>query len=131
MARILIAEADAALRTAFRLVLQKRLGLSEIKEAANLAQLQGWLGQWRPDLILLDYNLPGLAAAGGLAKCRPALPGAVIVLSIRAEDGPDALAAGANDFIPKSFAPEQVLAIIRKNLGTKVENLNGPPDMSL
>jgi DNA-binding response OmpR family regulator len=116
MVRILIAEADAALRTAFGLVLRKKLGTSDIKEAANLVQLHGCLGQWQPDLILLDYNLPGLAEAGGLAKCRPTWPGAVIALSIRTEDGPPALAAGADDFIPKSFAPEHVLAIINKNL---------------
>ena len=116
MSRILIAEADATLRTAFGLILQKKLGVSEVKEAANLAQLQSCLGKWQPDVILLDYNLPGLAAAGGLATCRRILPVPVIALSIRAEDGPAALAAGADDFIHKSFTPERVLAIIKKNL---------------
>jgi DNA-binding response OmpR family regulator len=88
--------------------------VSEVKEAANLAQLQSWLDRWQPDLILLDYSLPGLAEAGGLIKCRSSWPGPVIALSIRTEDGPLALATGANDFIPKSFAPEQLLAIIKK-----------------
>jgi DNA-binding response OmpR family regulator len=116
MSRILIADADTALCTAFSLILQKKLGVSEIKEATNLAQLQGCLGGWQPDVILLDCNLPGLSQAGGLTAYCPTLPAPVIALSIRAEDGPLALAAGADDFIHKSFAPEQVLEIIKKRL---------------
>jgi len=116
MSRILIADADAPLRTAFSLILQKKLGVSEVREATNLGQLQSCLNEWQPDVILLDYKLPGLAEAGGLAKYLPILPGPVIALSIRTEDGPAALAAGADDFIHKSFAPEQVLAIIKRIL---------------
>lgn len=117
MSRILIADADVALCTAFSLILQKKLGVSELKEVDNLAQLQSCLKTWQPDVILLDCNLPGLPQAGGLAAYCPTLPAPIIALSIRTEDGPLALAAGAVDFIHKSFAPEQVLAIIKKCLG--------------
>ena len=116
MSRILIADADAALRTAFSLILQKKLDVSEINEVADLVHLQSCLDEWQPDVILLDCNLPGLPQAGGLAACRSSLPAPVIALSIRAEDGPPALAAGADGFIHKSFAPEQVLAVIKQRL---------------
>jgi DNA-binding response OmpR family regulator len=116
MSRILIADTDTALCTAFSLILQKRLGVSEIKEVTSLAQLQSCLSEWQPDIILLDCNLPGLSQVGGLAAYRPTLPMPVIALSIRTEDGPLALAAGADDFIHKSFVPEQVLEIIKKRL---------------
>ena len=116
MSRILVADADTALCTAFSLILQKKLGVSEIKEVANLAELQSCLAELQPDVILLDCNLPGLSHAGGLAAYRPALPVPVIALSIRTEDGPLALAAGADDFIHKSFVPEQVLEVIKKRL---------------
>jgi DNA-binding NarL/FixJ family response regulator len=120
MSRILIADANGPVRTAFGLILQKKLGVSEIKEATNLTQLQSCLAEWQPDVILLDCQLPGLVEAGGLTTYRPSLPGSVIALSIRPEDGPPALAAGVDDFIPKSFTPEQVLAIIKKNLAQPV-----------
>ena len=81
-----------------------------------MAQLQSCLTDWQPDVVLLDCSLPGLSQAGGLAAIRPTLPVPVIALSIRTEDGPLALAAGADDFIHKSFAPEQVLEIIQKRL---------------
>ena len=62
-----------------------------------------------PDVVLLDCSLPGLPQAGGLAAVRPTLlPVPAIALSIRAEDGPLALAAGADDFIHKFFAPEKI-----------------------
>jgi two-component system KDP operon response regulator KdpE len=114
MSRILIADADALLRAALGLVLQKKLGVTEIVEVTDPDQLETSLEEGQPDAIVLDYNLPGLAEAGGLARYRPLMPAPVIALSIRTEDGPSALAAGADDFIYKSFAPEQVLAIIKK-----------------
>ena len=117
MSRILIADADAALCAAFSLILPKKLGVSEIKEVTTLAQLQSCLAEWQPDVILLDCSLPGLLPAGGLAAVRSTLLVPVIALSIRTEDGPLALAAGADDFIHKSLAPERVLEIIKKRLG--------------
>jgi len=116
MSRILIADADAALRTAFSLILQKKLDVSEIKEVADLAHLQSCLDEWLPDVILLDCHLPGLTQVGGLAAYCPTLPIPVIALSIRTEDSPPALAAGAVGFIHKSLAPEQVLAVIKQSL---------------
>ena len=68
-----------------------------------------------PGLILLDLNLPGI---DGLETCREIrrvslVP--VIILSVRktGKDKVEALDAGADDFVTKPFAMEELLARIR------------------
>ena len=68
-----------------------------------------------PDLVLLDLNLPGM---DGLETCREIrrvsiVP--VIILSVRKEgkDKVGVLDAGADDYVTKPFAMEELLARIR------------------
>ena len=72
-----------------------------------------------PDLILLDWELPGLsliadrrAALRALRSGNPHLQ--IIVLSGRPESIPSALAAGANGFVSKADPPERLLAALHK-----------------
>ncbi|MGB7024208.1 MAG: response regulator transcription factor [Candidatus Acidiferrales bacterium] len=72
----------------------------------------------RPDLILLDMNMPGL---GGLDTCREIrdtsdIP--VIMLTVRntERDKVTALDAGADDYVVKPFATQELLARIRAAL---------------
>ncbi len=72
----------------------------------------------RPDLILLDMNMPGM---GGLAACREIratseIP--IIMLSVKdtERDKVDALDAGADDYVTKPFSTRELLARIRSNL---------------
>jgi DNA-binding response OmpR family regulator len=82
-------------------------------EAANAEALLIQTEATRPDLILLDWELPGLAAVGSLSalrRMRPTL--SVIALSGRARVRRAALAAGADAFVSKTDLPERLLAAI-------------------
>lgn len=71
--------------------------------------------QHRPDLLLLDLLLPGIS---GLEVCRRVRAGSnvpIIVLSIKdaEHDKVEALDLGADDYIPKPFSINEVLARVR------------------
>jgi len=74
--------------------------------------------EFRPDLILLDVNMPGM---GGLAACRElrADPNvAIIMLTVHNTEAAkvEALDAGADDFVTKPFSTPELLARIRAAL---------------
>src|ERR1700681_635985 len=74
--------------------------------------------EFRPDLVLLDINMPGM---GGLAACRElrADPNvAIIMLTVHntEADKVESLDAGADDFVTKPFSTPELLARIRAAL---------------
>jgi two-component system KDP operon response regulator KdpE len=74
--------------------------------------------EYRPDLVLLDINMPGM---GGLAACREIRAStniAIIMLTVRDSeaDKVEALDAGADDFVTKPFSTPELLARIRAAL---------------
>ena len=74
--------------------------------------------EFRPDLVLLDMNMPGM---GGLAACRAIRADAnvaIIMLTVRDSeaDKVEALDAGADDFVTKPFGMPELLARIRAAL---------------
>lgn len=76
------------------------------------------LRSFRPDLVLLDMNMPGM---GGLAACRDIRRdsnAAIIMLTVRntEADKIKALDAGADDFVTKPFSTPELLARIRAAL---------------
>jgi two-component system KDP operon response regulator KdpE len=76
------------------------------------------LREFRPDLVLLDMNMPGM---GGLAACRAIRNDAnvaIIMLTVRNSeaDKVGALDAGADDFVTKPFSTPELLARIRAAL---------------
>jgi two-component system KDP operon response regulator KdpE len=74
--------------------------------------------EWSPDLIITDLAMPNME---GLELCRrvrakTTIP--IIVLSVRGEEKTkiEALDAGADDYITKPFAPNELLARVRAML---------------
>ena len=71
--------------------------------------------EWLPDLIITDLAMPNLAGLELCRRVRTKLAVPIIVLSVRGEEKTkiEALDAGADDFVTKPFAPNELLARIR------------------
>ena len=111
---ILLAD-DCRVRLALRVLLEQTAGLTVVGEASNAQDLLAQTSAKRPDLVLLDWALPGLHDNGTLRTLRQICPDvSVIVLSGRPEAQKTALAAGANAFVSKMDPPERLLAAIGK-----------------
>jgi two-component system KDP operon response regulator KdpE len=72
----------------------------------------------RPDLILLDMNMPGMGGIEACRQIRRTSDAPIIMLTVRnaERDKVAALDAGADDYVVKPFGIEELLARIRAAL---------------
>ncbi|MCX6031774.1 MAG: response regulator [Chloroflexi bacterium] len=112
MARILIADDDADLRTLFSLSLL-RSGY-DITVADDGAVAWQKLTTQAPDLLITDITMPVLDGLALLRRLRadghPTLP--VVVVSAHAEQHAAALQAGANAFLAKPVGLAQLRTVV-------------------
>jgi DNA-binding NarL/FixJ family response regulator len=112
--RILIADNRPKVRFALRSLLEEQYGLMVVCEVTDCKELLAQAGAVCPDLVLIDWDLPGMATVELLPALHKLCPGLhVIALSSRPEVKPDALAAGAQAFVSKAGPPEPLLAAIQ------------------
>lgn len=117
--RVLLADGQTQVRSALQILLKQQPGVSVVGEVSEAHSLLAQLDATRPDLLLLDWSLPGLATVGSVAALRQLYPHVtVIVLSGRPEACREATAAGAHAFVSKADPPEQLLAALHA-LGRK------------
>jgi len=114
--RILVVDDEAQIRRIMRTTLTG--SGYEVDDARTGEEALEKVRDFRPDLVLLDINMPGM---GGLAACRAlrADPNiAIIMLTVRnsEKDKVEALDAGADDFVTKPFSTPELLARIRAAL---------------
>jgi DNA-binding NarL/FixJ family response regulator len=112
--RVLLADDQEKVRSALRLLLTQFVYLQIVGEAADALQLLQAVAQKQPDLVLLDWELPGLSPQQLLRLLwyeRPSLK--IIAMSSRPEAKRPALAAGVHAFLSKGEPPEKVLATIQ------------------
>lgn len=101
---------DAAARTL------SEAGYSVVATAGNGAQALRVAAAARPDVVLLDLNLPDLPGAQVTRQLLAALPGLrVLILSASGErqDVLDAVTAGASGYLLKSAEPGELTAAVR------------------
>lgn len=115
-ARILVVDDEPQIRRTLRATLTPQ-GY-EVSDVASGEDALVTLGDCKPDLVLLDLNMPGM---GGLATCRAireVSDAAIIVLTVRdaEKDKVLVLDAGADDYVTKPFSTPELLARIRAAL---------------
>ena len=125
--KILIIEDEAAIREMIGYTLMKEGYLFE--EAEDVRAARDLIDKGKPDLILMDWMLPGMSgveftsrlAAGPDTREIP-----VIMLTARADerDKIQALDTGADDYVTKPFSSKELLARIRAVLRRKGQENN-------
>jgi DNA-binding NarL/FixJ family response regulator len=112
--RILVADDQSDVRYALRTLLQlvKELHVEVVGEAADADTLLDEVASLEPDMLLVDWKLPGLRAIAYLRTLYPQLR--IIVLSVRAEARQAALDAGADAFVFKGDPVERLVEAIQQ-----------------
>ncbi|MCL4528079.1 MAG: response regulator transcription factor [Chloroflexi bacterium] len=113
MIRILIADPDSATRKALALLLQRKLGTTDILEAGDVETLIRMLADAPPDLLLLDWRLYGSPAPETCRLLQKAYANLkVVILSVDAEDEAAAKTAGAM-FVHKGASPDELIKTLK------------------
>jgi two-component system, OmpR family, KDP operon response regulator KdpE len=115
-ATILVVDDEAQIRRVLRSTLSFR-GYT-ISEATSGEEAVEMVGKLKPDLILLDVNLPGISGVEACREIRRSSDAPIIMLTVRnaERDKVGALDAGADDYVTKPFSIEELLARIRASL---------------
>jgi amidohydrolase len=101
-------------RRALHFFLKAQPGLNLVGETSAAESLLGQVEATRPEVVLLDWELPGCIPAEVLKELRQANHRLrVIALTRDAEAQYAALAAGANGFISKSDPPQMLLVALQ------------------
>ena len=111
--RVLLADDEPKVRAALRLTLEQLKVIDTIDEAYDAESMVHQLRAFPPDLLLVDWELPGLQRGAWLPDlCQmPALK--VIVLSGRCHVSQFALASGADAFVSKCEPPDRLFDTLR------------------
>ncbi|MHA7132408.1 response regulator [Oerskovia turbata] len=111
--RVLVVDDDAGLVRA--LAINLRAHGWDVTVATNGAEALDAAASARPDVILLDLGLPDLSGFEVIEGIRGWSAVPIVVLSARqlGDDKVDALDAGADDYVTKPFAMNELLARLR------------------
>ncbi len=115
-ANILVVEDEPQIRRVLRSTLSFRgYTISEVSSGEEAVEV---VGKLKPDLILLDVNLPGMSGIETCREIRRTTDAPIIMLTVRSaeRDKVIALDAGADDYVTKPFGIEELLARIRASL---------------
>jgi DNA-binding NarL/FixJ family response regulator len=117
--RVLLADDQVWLRSAMRLLLEQEPNLEVVGEARDINSLIQAIKTNLPDLILLDWELPGFGAQGChqrfihfLHTKYPTLR--IIALSVDSAVKAASFAVGVDAFVNKAEPPDHLLATLRQ-----------------
>jgi DNA-binding NarL/FixJ family response regulator len=113
---ILIVDDHTLVREGLREILKTQADLRVVGEAADSAATVALAEKERPDIVLLDIEIPGSDVATTVREIRGRSPGSrVIILSMH--EGPELLrallAAGIRGYLLKSVHWEELVVVIR------------------
>jgi two-component system KDP operon response regulator KdpE len=111
--RVLVVDDEPQILRALRINLRVRQ--YEVLTAASGAEALEVAGHHPPDLVILDLGLPDLSGIDVIHGLRGWTTAPIVVLSGRADstDKVEALDAGADDYVTKPYAMDELLARMR------------------
>lgn len=114
--RILIVEDDASIRTMLRMALTRAGYL--VDEAADAAAARLCIADLRPDLVLLDWMMPGTSGVELARELKAQattrdLPIIMLTARVEEDDKVRGLNVGCDDYVAKPFSYPELIARIQ------------------
>jgi len=115
MIRLLIADDEGLLRGALAALLELEADLTVVAEAATTTEAVRLAAEHRPDIAVLDLEMPPADGLQAAAEIRAELPTRTILVTRHARPGVlrRALSAGVSGFVPKTTPAARLAEIIR------------------
>jgi len=143
--KIIVADDHGVVRAGLRMVLDAQADLNVIAEADDVASTLRKVRAHRPDVLLLDLNMPGESSLPRIPELRQASPDTRIVVLTMQNDpafAREAFQAGAAGYVLKESATNEVVDAVRHvlegrtylnpELGARIAAApvepSGPPD---
>jgi two-component system phosphate regulon response regulator PhoB len=125
---ILVVEDEPAIQELVAINL-KHAGFLVVR-ATSAEEAEAAIGTALPDLVVLDWMLPGQSGVALARKLRGVertcqIPIIILTARIHEEDKVQGLDAGADDYITKPFSPKELLARVRAVLRRRSPHLAG------
>jgi two-component system response regulator NreC len=116
MTKIVIADDHRVVRSGLRMVLDREDGFEVVAEAGDVAEARRYVRAHRPDILVLDLNMPGEPSLPAIPAIREESPATrVVVLTM--QDDPafarEALQAGASAYVLKEAADDELVQAVR------------------
>ncbi len=120
---VLIVEDEAPIRDLLRMILQR--AEFKISEAGSVPEARLRLAEARPDLILLDWMLPGVSGVELARELRHSpltrdLPIIMVTARVEEDDRVRGLNLGADDYVTKPFSSSELVARVKAVLRRSV-----------
>lgn len=116
MIRVMIYEDNPQLREGLTMLINGSDGFDVIASNRNCNNVSAEVGQWKPDVILLDINMPGTNGLEGLRNIRQVDQNVKILMLTVFDDNSsvfEALKNGANGYLLKKTPPAKLLEHIQ------------------
>ncbi|MGZ5309533.1 MAG: response regulator [Solirubrobacterales bacterium] len=114
--KIVLVDDHAVVRSALRALLEKETDFEVLAEASDGGEAVRFAMGHRPDVVVLDLNMPGVAGLDAIAPIRERCPETqVVVLTMQNQPGyaRQALQAGAVGYVLKEAADSELVRAVR------------------
>lgn len=114
--RVVLFDDNKDLRDMFRLLVDAQADMVCVAVHPDLSQMMRDIDAARPDVIVMDIQMPGMNGIEGVKAIRTRYPSARILMQTVFEDDDkvfDAICAGANGYILKTAPVEEIAKAIR------------------
>ena len=117
MIRILIADDHSLFREGLARVLNEAPGMSVVASVSNGLEALSRVAEFKPDVVLMDVNMPKLGGVDATRQLRKIHPQASVLMLTISEDEHDlyaAIRAGARGYLLKSASAAELIDGIRR-----------------
>ena len=114
--RLLLVDDHAVVRTGLRMLLENEEDIEIVGEAGTGQSALQMVERLQPDMVLMDIGLPDMTGIEVTRQVKQQWPQVAIVALTIHEDEEyffQMLQAGANGYVPKRAAPEELLTALR------------------